>query len=52
MEEKDQLQFLIESKDFEKLTAAEKTLVLSEITEEEFRSRRNLILNVKHTITS
>lgn len=47
MEEKDQLQFLIESKDFEKLTAAEKTLVLSEITEEEFRSRRSLIINVK-----
>lgn len=47
MEEKDQLQFLIESKDFEKLTAAEKTGVLSEITEEEFRSRRRLILNVK-----
>jgi hypothetical protein len=47
MGEKDQLQFFIESKDFEKLTAAEKTLVLSEITEEEFRSRRSLIINVK-----
>lgn len=47
MEVKDQLQFLIESKDFDTLTDAEKTVVLSEITEEEFCSRRRLILNVK-----
>jgi len=47
MEEKDELQFLIESKDFEKLTATERNRVIAEITEEEFRSRRKLILNVQ-----
>lgn len=41
------VQTLIESKDFESLTSEERKIVLQEITEEEFRSRKLMLDNVK-----
>lgn len=47
MEENYQLQMLIETKSFDALTDEEVKMVLREITEEEYRSRRMVLENVK-----
>ena len=47
MEDNYNIQILIETRDFETLSSDERAIVLQAITEEEYRTRRVLVLNVK-----
>ena len=47
MEDNYQIQTLVETKDFETLTAGERAIVLQQISADEYRARRNLLISTR-----